>query len=220
MADFALQTADPLGLGSITNGPILVTSLRGGDRNEYAEVLGGTAQYILSARQVLRPIEEWAISYELLSGASFSVALGVAVNTDYLVTSVSGASTPDGYPTVNVVAMKPSAANKIKAYPNPVTFAMTGGFGVINKFAGTAALDFVSVNASVSMLSAEAMEETGGDFLVAGIYRYGFKLEWSGEAYGAITIPAGHVLTDEDDSQSRDGWRTFAKSSEGYLDAI
>ena len=220
MPNFALQNADPLGLGSITDGPILVTDITGGPRKDYAEVLGGDARYIDSAVKELRPIEEWTISYELLTGASLTVPLGVPVNTNYLVTAVSGSSGPDAYPTASVTAIKPSNANKIKNYVGAaVTFDMVGGFGIVNKHGMTAASAFISTSASISMSTAEALEETSGDYLLGGIYHYGFKLEGSGEAYGAITIPANAKLTDSDTRESREGWQTYSASWWSYVDA-
>ena len=90
-----------------------------------------------------------------------------------------------------MTVVKPSAAAIIKSYTGAaVTFDMVGGFGIVNKFGMTAASAFISTSASISMSTAEAMDEISGDYLTDGLYHYGFKLEASGEAYGAVTIPA------------------------------
>ncbi len=219
MVDFATQTADPFGLGVIDDDGIVVTDIVGGPRREQVEVLAGNAKYIEDAVVNLRPIEEWSVSYELRVG-TLTVPFGALLNSAYLVTSFSASTSSDGYPTASVTAIKPSAAGMIKAYPASVTLGIGGGFGVVEKFGMTSASSFISTGVSISMLTAEAMHETSGDFETAGIYHYGFKQEVTGEAYATITLPGDARLTDSDTREGRDSWTTYAASWWRYLDAI
>lgn len=222
MPSVHVVSACPLGIGTLdgSNG-INIVDVSGGPRSDFLEVLAGKGQFILSAVKALRPVEEWSIQYELLDGAALSLAFGVAVNTNYLITSFNAACGPDAYPTVNLTCVKPSSAAKIKPYAfNAITLALAGGMGIVEKFGATAAEAFVSSSCNVSMRELEAMGETDGDYLAAGLYRYGFKKEVSVEAYGAITEPVNAKVTTSDQRESREGWKTFAKSFWLYMDAI
>jgi len=219
MSEVHIATTDPLGLGSIVGGPINVTDISGGPRSDFLEVAGGDGKFIQSALVALRPVEEWSIQYELLDTASFSIAFGAMVNTNYLVTSFSASCGPDSYPTVSVTVLKPSAAAKVKAYGSSITQTLTGGFGIVEKFGATATEAFVSSSCNITMQTLEAMGETDGDFMAAGLYHYGFKREVSIEAYSAITTPAANQVTDTDIRESRDGWKIFAANYWSYLDA-
>lgn len=221
-ADVHVASACPLGIGTLdgSNG-INIVDISGGARKDYHEVLAGKGQFIQSAVKALRPVEEWAIQYELLDGGAFSLAFGVPVNTSYIVTSFSASCGPDVRPTVNVTALKPSAAAKIKSYAlGAVSVSLTGGFGIIEKWGATSTDAFVSSSCNITMQTLEAMEETSGDFLSAGIYHYGFKKEVSIEAYGAITLPANSQDPSQDSRESRDGWKTYAASFWQYMDAL
>jgi hypothetical protein len=223
MPDVHIATADPLGIGTLDGSTeINVTELSGGNVKEFHEVLAGNGRHIQAAVKELRPNEEWSIAYELLDGAAFSLAFGVPVNTDYLITSFSASCGPDSRPTVNVTAIKPSAAGKIKSYAGggAITIAMSGGFGIVEKWGATSTGAFLSSSCNISMQTLEAMEETSGDFLDAGIYHYGFKKEVSVEAYAAITPPANSKVTDAPTRESREGWKVFASSFWLYMDAI
>jgi len=220
MPNVHIAGSDPLGIGSITGGVINIVDISGGPRSDFHEVLASSGKFINSAVKALRPIEEWSIQYELLDTASFSVAFGALVNTDYIVTSLSASCGPDARPTVQVTAIKPSAAAKVKAYGSAITFTMSGGFGIVDAFGATSSSAFLSSSCNITMQTLEAMEETSGDYLDDGIYHYGFKKEVSVEAYGAITEAATGKVTDSDTRESRDGWKIFAKSFWLYLDAI
>jgi hypothetical protein len=220
MPNVHIASTDPLGIGSITGGPINIVDISGGPRKDFHEVLASNGKYIESAVKAMKPVEEWSIQYELLDTASFSVAFGALVNTNYLVTSLAASCSPDNRPTLTVTALKPSAAGKVKAYASAVTFAMTGGFGIVDSFGATSTGAFLSSSCSISMQTLEAMDETSGDYLDDGIYHYGFKKEVSVEAYEAITEPADSYVTDEDQREGRDGWEIHAKSFWLYLDAI
>jgi hypothetical protein len=226
MPNYAIVTgasADPLGLAL---GAINLAGVSGGARKEWSEVMDPTGVPILNVINALKPKEEWQVEYELLDGASFSIGLGAAVNTDYLVTALSLRQGADTRPTVGVTAIKPSSAAKIKAYINPITLGpWSGGFGVINKVSSiSAASDFISLNASISIQTAEALKEAAvvgvTDYLDAGLYTYGFKLEITAEAYGAITEPANSKVTAEDVKESREGWKTYSKNCWLYLDSV
>ena len=220
MPDFAIVSSDPFNLGTINSDGIIVTDIAGGPRNDFVEVLAGNARYIEDAVVILRPREEWTVSYELRTG-TLTVPFGVALNGSYLVTSFSASSSNDGYPTASITAIKPSSAGMIKAYSfGAITLASIGGFGIVNKYGMTAASSFISSTISISMLTAEALHETNGNFETAGLYHYGFKKEVSGEAYGAITLPGTGHVTDDDIRESRDGWKTYAASWWEYMDAI
>jgi hypothetical protein len=211
-----------LGIGTLNgSNAINVVDISGGPRKGFHEVLAGQGQFIQSAVKTLRPVEEWSIQYELLDGAAFSLAFGTPVNTNYLITSFQASCGPEARPTISVTALKPSAAAKIKAYAlGAISVSMSGGFGIVEKWGATSTDAFVSSNCNISMQTLEAMEETSGDFLAAGIYHYGFKKEVSVEAYGAITEPASSQVTDSDQRESRDGWQIYAKSFWSYMDAI
>ena len=221
MPDFAIEISDPLGIGTLdgSNG-INVVDISGGDRNDFHEVLAGNGKFIESAVQVLRPREEWSIEYELLTGGSFSLAFGAAVNTDYLVTSFSANTSPDVRPTVSVTVVKPSSAAKIKAYfGSAISQALTGGFGIIEKWGCTSTAAFTSSSGTITMQTAESMEETSGDYLDGGILHYGFKKEVSVEAYATLTLPGTAHQPTGDIRRSRDGWKVFAASFWQYMDA-
>jgi len=220
MPDFAIEIADPLGIGTIDgSNAINVTEVSGGDRNDFHEVIAGNGKYIESAVKIIKPREEWTIGLELLDGAAFSLAFGVAVNTDYLVTSFSANCTPDTRPVISITAMKPSSAAKIKAYfGGATTVAIAGGFGIVEDWDCSSVDAFLSSQTSISMQTAEAMEETSGDFLDGGLLQWAFKQETSVEAYGTITLPGTAHQPSGDIRRSRDGWKIFAASYWQYLD--
>lgn len=185
------------------------------------EALDSSGKGIPSAIKELKPLDQFELVYQLLDTASLVLPLGVAVNTDYLITAISCKCGPDKYPEVNVTVIKPSAATLIKAYSGSITVTLVGGMGVVNKFGATSTASFVTSDCSISMQSLDAMNETSGDFETDGIYRFNFKEEVTCEAYAAITAPAGaHAITNEPATpkQSPDGWQIYSKSFWTYLD--
>lgn len=222
MAEFAISTGDPLGLGAIDGTtPINVTDLSIGERVENLEAMAGNSKWIENAVIQMKPHDELSITYELLAGASFSVGLGVAINTDWLITALTANMSTDTYPTISITAMKPSAANKIKPYIiGAVSFSLLGGLGIRNTFGASSSDCFTSSSVSISMLEADILEDTSGDFCIAGIYRYGFKEEVSVEAYDTITIPSDAHKIDNDAREGRDAWQTSAANFWTYLDSV
>jgi hypothetical protein len=217
--DVHITSADPLGLGTLdgSNG-INIVNINGGPSRGFLESLAGNGKYIGSAVKILKPIEEWTIDYELLDGASFSLAFGVLVNSAYLVTAFSGSCGAEVRPTCSVTVMKPSAANLIKAYAGgAVSISMAGGFGIVEKWGATSAASFISTQCSITMQTLEAMDERSGDFMVGGIYHYGFKKEVTAEAYGAIVVPAGAHSGESKKREGRDQIQIFSVPFWSYL---
>lgn len=212
-----ITTADPLNFA--TAGVINLKSITPSTPKGFVEVLGPDGLYIASALFEIRPLQQFELVYELLATASLTVAFGIAVNTDYLVTAFSCACAPEKYPTVTLTAIKPTNVAMIKAYANAVSLTAVGGKGIVNKWGATSTASFVSSQCSVSMQSMDVPNETSGDFETDGIYRYGFKQECSAEAYAAITTPvgahavpnapAGPVETAEDMQKYVASWWTY-----------
>lgn len=223
LPNFAITVADPLGIGSLDGSTAVNTvSVSGGPQKQYHEVLGGNGLYILSAVKILKPIENWDMEYELLDGGDLEVGFGDATNGDYLITAFSASCSPDARPTASITAIKPSASAKIKPYSEvgtPPTLTITGGFGIVEKWGATSTSAFVSSQGSVSMQTAEALDETSGDFLANGLLTWGFKQECQVEAYGPITVPEGKFTTDNPVRRQRDGYETHSASFWSYLDA-
>jgi hypothetical protein len=222
MPDFALAASDdPLGLASAV---IQLVDVTGGPVKDYSETLGDNAKWIAAANKVLRPREEGSCSYELLDTASLVVAFGAAVNTNYIITSMSASMSSTARPTVQVGWMKPSAIAKLKAYGTSMSVTIGGGFGVVSTLgctiAGTPAAAAVSASLSIEMQTADAGLGSDADYIAAGLYYYGFKKVCQLTAYGAITLPAGGKSTAEETALGRDGWKTFSKSWYEYMDPI
>jgi hypothetical protein len=222
--DHHIVTADPLGLGTV-NGVVHLIGLRGGPNKEFHEVLGGAGKYRADGVVTLRPVEVWQISYELLATAELSLAFGVAVNTNYLITGASVNCTNADYPQVTVDVIKPSAANLIKAYDGTVTLTIAGGFGVVNKFGSTSTKDFASSSCTIEMQAIDIPKEvaTAGvsDYAVGGIYRYGFKKSCTAQAHAAIVTPvSGAYVTEQPIEESRDGVKLYNASWWEYMDPM
>jgi hypothetical protein len=214
-----ISTTDPLGLADA--GVVNLISITPSQSKTFAEVLESAGKYIAAAIKTTQPLDQFECVYELLDDADVDVVLGVAFNTSYLVTAVSCSCGPDKYPQLTVTAIKPSSAGMIKANGAGITLNFVGGFGIVNKFGATAASAFISSQSSVSMQSLEAMDETSGDFLADGIYRFGFKEECSVEAYGVITAPTGATAIPNQPAtpkESREGWQVYSASWWTYLD--
>lgn len=219
MPDFHhAHTDDPLGLADETG--IILVDKNGGVRKDFVEMLAADGRFIAAAVVELKPVEEYQLTYELRDAGGLTLAFGVAVNTNYILTAGSVKCGSGAYPTVDVTALKPSNINKLKAYTGAaIELAVAGGFGMVNKFGATFSKG-ISSGASVSMQTAEAMEETSGDYLEAGLYYYGFKLEATAEAYDSITLPVGAFSGQPLDTKtSRDGWKTYAAAWWQYLHA-
>lgn len=219
MPSVHITTADPLGLAD--PGVINLKSLTPSTPRSFLEVLGSDGKYIAEAIKTLNPLEQFDIVYELLDTASLEIPLGVAVNTNYLITSLSCSCGPKKYPEVSLTVIKPSNAAMIKAYSGAITLTFVGGMGIVNKFDATSTGSFISSQCSVSMQSLDADNETTGDFETDGIYRYGFKQEVSCEAYGAITIPGtAHASPNAPATpkETAEGWQIYAASFWTYLD--
>ena len=214
-----ITTADPIGLGSLDGSSgINIKGVSGGPVRNYLESIAGNGKPISAAVKSLKPIEEYTIEYELLDGASFTLAFGVAVNTNYLVTAFNANCGAEVRPTCSVTVIKPSAANLIKAYAGTAcSITIAGGMGIVEKWGATAAGSFVTSQCSISMQTLEAMNETSGDYDVGGIYQYAFKKECTVEAYGAITLPTSY-LTAETKREGADQIQIFAKSFWSYMD--
>lgn len=213
-----ITSTDPLGLASA--GVINLKSITPSTPRSYHEVLLSSGKYKADALKVLKPLDQFEIVYELLDTASLTLSFGVAVNTNYIITAASCACGPDKYPLVTVTAIKPTAINMLKASSDGVTLVCAGGFGIVNKWGATATSAFISSNCSVSMQTLDAMDETSGDFLVGGLYYFGWKQEMSFEAYGVITAPAGSHATPNKPAtpkESAEGWQVYPASFWKYL---
>ncbi len=214
-------TDDPLGIGVRNGGAINVTDIDGGPVSEFHEVLAGEGRFIEDAVKALRPTEEYNIDYELLDGAAFSIAFGIPVNTNYLVTSFAANCSADTRPTCSAGCVKPTLAAMIKSYAlGAVSIDMSGGFGIVAKWGCAAADEFLSSSCSVSMQTIESMDETSGDYKSDGLYHYGFKQEVSVEAYGEITAPGTAHVTENKTREGRNGAKIYRVSFWQYMDAI
>jgi hypothetical protein len=219
MPSVHITSTDPLGLGS--DGVINVKSITPSTPRSYSEVLLSSGKYKADALKVLKPLEQFEIVFELLDTASLVLPFGIAVNTDYIITGASCACGPDKYPLVTVTCIKPTNITMLKASSAGVTLTCVGGFGIVNKWGATAAEAFISSNCSVTMTALDSMDETSGDFLVGGLYYFGFKQEMSFEAYGAITAPAGaHASPNAPTTpkETAEGWQIYPASFWQYLD--
>jgi len=218
MATYHSTSEDPLDLAEA--GVINLVSLTPSTPRSYVEVLLSTGKYSADALKVIRPLEQWEIVYELLDDASLVLPFGIAVNTNYLITAADATCQPEAYPLVSVSIIKPSSATMIKA-GTEYDFTIAGGYGIVNKWGATSASSFVSSAASISMQSLDLMDEASGDFLVDGIYRFGFKMECQAEAYAAIVTPvAAHATPNAPatPNEKREGPQTYSASWWTYLD--
>lgn len=219
MANVHITSADPLDFADA--GVINLRKITPSTPRSYLEVLGSDGKYLADALKVLNPLEQYDIVYDLLDTADLDVVLGIAVNTNYLITAVSCSCGPKKYPELSISCIKPSNANMIKAYGTGITVNFVGGMGIVNKWGATSASSFISSQMSVSMQSLDADNETSGDFLEGGIYRFGFKQEMSFEAYATIVAPTGaHASPNHPTTpiESAEGWQIYPASFWQYLD--
>jgi hypothetical protein len=218
MSTAHITSTDPLGLASA--GIINLKSITPSTPRGYVEVLLADGKYSPTALKVIRPLEQWDIVYELLDTASLVLNFGVAFNTAFLLTAASCTCGPEAYPQVTVTAIKPSSAGMIKAGTSK-SLTCAGGFGIVNKWGATSALSFISSSCSISMQAIDAMHESTGDFLVDGLYRYGFKQECQAEAYAAIVAPvASHAFPNAPATpkETAEGLQVYSASWWTYLD--
>lgn len=216
-----ITSSDPL---DFADGSLIeLRSIKPSTPRSYLEVLAANGQYRADALKVLAPLEQWDLTYWLYDQASLAVPFGVAVNTNYLITSFACQCGPRIYPSVTISCIKPSSAALIKAYANSVAVTVVGGLGVVNKFGATSTASFISSQASVEMQSLDAEHETSGDFEIGGIYRFGFKLSCQVQAYAAITIPGtAHASPNAPSTpeESAEGWQIYPASFWTYLDPV
>lgn len=209
------HTDDPLGLAIA--GDIVLVDVSGGVRKNYVEMMSELGIYIPSAAHEIRPVTEYQISYELRS-STLTVPLGVLINTDYVITALAAASKSDGYPNVNATVIKFSSPDKYLAPATaPSAIAISGGFGLVNKW-GLTSTDGISSNMSISMQSVDALEETSGDYLEDGYTQYGFKQDVTFESYSLIaSVPSGGKLVSRDAKTGRNGLKTHSLNFFKYL---
>jgi hypothetical protein len=216
-----ITSADPLDLAE--EGVIELVSIKPSTPRTYSEVMNSAGKYIAAALKVLKPLEQWDITYRLLDTASLTLTFGAAINTDYLLTAGACSCGPDKYPEVTVTAIKPSSAAMIKTYAGAaITQTFVGGFGIVNKFSATSTASFISSSCSISMQALEAMHETSGDFEEDGIYKFGFKQECQATAYAAIVIPGTAHASPNAPATPSEGeadWQIYEASWWTYLDA-
>lgn len=214
-----LTVTDPLGLASA--GVINIVEYKPSMSRGYLEAMAPAGKPLAAAVKLMKPLEQFDVTYDLLDTASLVVPFGVAVNTNYLITACSCDCGPEKYPRVSLSCIKPSSATLIKAYSGSISLTFVGGRGIVNKFGATCTSAFISSKCSVSMAALDAMDEVSGDFLVGGIYRFNFKQEMSYEAYAAIVAPAGvHGTPNQPTTprQSSEGWQIYDASFWKYLD--
>lgn len=221
--DFHVVSDDPLGLATV-DGVIHLIGVRGGPVKEFHEVMGGAGKYRSDGVVTLRPVETYQVTIELLLGATLTLAFGVPVNTNYLITGFSANCSDSDYPQVTIDVMKPSAAGLIATYDGTIEIEIAGGFGVVNKFGATAAGEFAASSCSVEMLSIDVPKEAAvagvSDYCTGGIYRYGFKKSCTAQARGAITTPVGAYVTEQPTEETRDGVKLYNASWWEYMDAV
>lgn len=219
--DFSLQASDdPLGLAG---GAIQLDDVSSQDVQDYYEKIGDNAKYITNAVKALRPRQEGSSTYTLLDGAALVLALGAAVNTNYIITGASGSGSHDGRPTVTVNWMKPSAIAKLRPYPSAISLTLNGGFGVVDLFGASLPVGAAPISAdwSIEMQQGDAGVGTDADYIDDGLFWYGFKKVINLSGYGVVTLPAGATETSRDDGTTRsvEGWRVYSAAWWEYMDA-
>lgn len=212
---FALTAGDDP-LGKATAGDIVLTSVSGGAKKNYVEMLAENGVYIKDAAKSITPITEKQISYELRS-SSLTIPLGALID-DWVVTSLSASCTSRGYPTVSVTAIKFSSNAKYKTPPAaPGSVTIAGGFGVVDKFGATAD-KCISSQMSVQMQSADRMADSDADYMDEGYTQYGFKKTVTVECYSTPEVSADGLVTEDDGgSMGRTEWGTQRLSFFEYL---
>lgn len=209
------HTDDPLGLA--TAGDIVLVDVSGGERKNYVEMLSELGVYIAAAAQAIRPVEEYQVQYELRS-STLTIPLGALINTNYAVTGLQVGCGSEKYPSVSANIIKFSNANKYLAPVSvPSAIAITGGFGLVNKW-GATVTGGISSTMSISMQSVDALEETSGDFLEDGYCQYGFKQDVTIESYNLVSsLGTGAKVTSRDAKTGRNGLKTFSVQFFKYL---
>lgn len=200
---------DPLALA--TGSAIVLVSIDGGPRQDHITATNEAGQPFEPAAVKAR--EEGTVVYEVRSG-TIAIPFGAAVNTSYMVLSMSVSQSPTAYVQVTVNWIKPSSAAMINAF-EAHTETITGGTGIRNLFGATIGSPACAVSCSMSLSGEqlEALTSIGTDYCAAGLLTMGYRKEVTLEAYGAITIPAGGYYTAKaTPKKSRDGWDTHSAS--------
>lgn len=200
---------DPLALAD--GSAIVLVSLDGGPRQDHVTSTNEAGQPFAPAAVKAR--EEGTVVYEVRSG-SLVVPFGAAVNTYYMVLSMSVSQSPTAYVQVTVNWIKPSAANMIYAFESH-TETITGGTGIRNLFGATLGTNGCAISCSMSLSGEqlEALTSIGTDYCHGGLATLGYRKEVTLEATAAITIPAGGYYTAKaTPKKSRDGWDTYSAS--------
>ena len=220
---FSLVAADdPLGLAGDF---IQLENVTSQEIKERHEVIGDLAKYITNAVVEKRPRTEGTSTYRLLDTASLVLPMGVAVNTNFVITGISGSYTQEDNPIVTVNWVQFSAIAKLLPYTTPANAieTLTGGYGVTALFGATLPVSTspISSDFSIEVLTGDAGLGLDADYIDGGMYYYGFKRVVNASAYGVITIPAGGYETSRDDGTTKapEGWENYSASWFEYLDA-
>lgn len=200
---------DPLALA--TGSAIVLVALDGGPRQDHITSTNEAGQPFEPAAVKAR--EEGTVTYEVRSG-TIAIPFGAAVNTNYMVLSMSVSQSPTAYVQVTVNWIKPSAANMIYAF-EAHTETITGGTGIRNLFGATLGTNGCAISCSMSLSGdqLEALTSIGTDYCHGGLATLGYRKEVTLEATAAITIPTpGYYTAKATPKKSRDGWDTYSAS--------
>jgi len=179
------HTDDPLGLATAAG--VVLRTLEGGPVSDWNEVKSTAGYYITAGVKEMKPRNVYRMTYEVMPGNNLTVPLGVLVNSDFYITSMSVDQNSTQNVRVTVEAVEPSDPTMFNAYETE-SYTITGGFGVQNKFGSTSTDCFITGSLSVSMEFTEDMHETSGDFCIGGIRGHSFKENHTQTAYGPITL--------------------------------
>ena len=200
---------DPLGLAD--GSAIVLVSIDGGPRQDHITSTNEAGQPFAPAAVKVR--EEGTVVYEVRSG-TIAIPFGAAVNTSYMVLSMSVSQSPTAYVQVTVNWIKPSAANMIYAF-EAHTETITGGTGIRNLFGATLGTNGCATSCSMSLSGEqlEALTSIGTDYCHGGIATMGYRKEVTLEASAAITIPTpGYYTAKAVPRKSRDGFDSHSAS--------
>lgn len=200
---------DPLALAD--GSAIVLVSIDGGARQDHITSTNEAGQPFAPAAVKAR--EEGTVVYEVRSG-TIAIPFGAAVNTSYMVLSMSVSQSPTAYVQVTVNWIKPSAANMINAF-EAHTETITGGTGIRNLFGATLGTNGCASSCSMSLSGEqlEALTSIGTDYCHGGLLTMGYRKEVTLEASAAITIPAGGYYTAKaTPKKSRDGFDSHSAS--------
>lgn len=215
MADFALlHTDDPLGLA--TAGDIVLTDVSETTNKDIVDILSEQAVPIPDSAVSIRAITTLSVSYELRS-SDLVLAFGTDVGTNgYRISAVSTNHSAEGYPTVQVTAVKPATGTFADTPGTYTSLTVPGGFGVSSLWGATCTSPTAST-CSVSSSQAVAISGTSGAIMTEGLVLYAFRQECSLTGYDAITIPVGAIEKTSDDKGGREAFGTVSKGWTAYL---